>query len=276
MDIAELLDTTREQRIASSLANLSSLFSASIQEFKIVQNQKAKVAKQKRKYVRKKKTEINPECSEKNSGSKFHQDTPIHSGKSSRGDNETRFTASSNPRNKPGGLRNKHKLCSESTAEKFSSTSNHAAIQDILLPTPASSSFNSKREEPRSLSNPMKEVPADPCSFEEDILIGTAGGGGSQSLSKISTTIKSLEDKITLTNRKGKFISFPIFREDKFRHKSLPEMMEKLVGEVTYDEDQSSDDGIVEDGLTKAKNFLIKNIKTIVRSSIKSNVSTTK
>lgn len=46
-------------------------------------------------------------------------------------------------------------------------------------------------------------------------------------------------------------------------------LLEKLVTDVTYDEDQSSDNGIVQDGTKKAKIFLIKNIKSMSLNPIR-------
>ena len=76
-------------------------------------------------------------------------------------------------------------------------------------------------------------------------------------------------EQISLKNRRGRCQTFPIFLEDNMKNPGPQLLLEKLVTDVTYDEDQSSDNGIVQDGTKKAKIFLIKNIKSMSLNPIR-------
>ncbi len=98
--------------------------------------------------------------------------------------------------------------------------------------------------------------------FEEDI-IEMENGNQEIKAEETSETIK-------LANRRGRCFSFPVFKEDLLPNPGAQELRDRLVGDVTYDEDQSSDNNIVQDGLKKAKAFLIKNVKAIAMQVIRS------
>lgn len=262
MDIAELLLTGREERIANSMANLSSLFSSAISQVKSIRAKKIIHIKQRK---HRKQGVVRRNISEDTTASdhkevreyQAEESLKVQEASEEEGENQE-FLASSNPANKYESSKTTC-LCSASTTDKFSSSSNCLGIQEFLLPATASSSLAQNNNDFFSPSRFSRLD--DPCTFEEDDILGLSAR---VSLAKK----KSPYEQIELANAKGKSMTFSVFKEDQFDHKSSKKLMGRLVGDVTYDEDQSSDDGIVKDGLQKAKTFLIKNIKSFVTAAI--------
>ena len=72
--------------------------------------------------------------------------------------------------------------------------------------------------------------------------------------------ITKLEDDEFVSFRSSggdRFQRFKVFREDRYMGRSDEVLLNKLISDVTYDEDQSSDESIVQDGAKKAKSFLV-------------------
>lgn len=71
------------------------------------------------------------------------------------------------------------------------------------------------------------------------------------------------QEWLNLKSSRGKVIPFKVFKEDAFPNPGDGKLLATLISDVTYDEDQSSDDCIVADGMKKAKSFLLKNMKAM-------------
>ena len=70
---------------------------------------------------------------------------------------------------------------------------------------------------------------------------------------------------LNLRSSRGKVVPFKVFKEDAFLNPGDGKLLATLISDVTYDEDQSSDDCIVADGMKKAKSFLLKNMKSMAQ-----------
>jgi len=264
MDISELLDTGRDEKIASNIANMSSLFSTATQQRKASLSKKVKVAKVRRRCNRRTRRRAISEdttTDEKKPPSKAsHILEEDHLVEISINEEENYiFQASSNPANKRTSSR-KMRICSESTTDKFSSSSHCVGIQEFLLPVTATSSLKANTNQFRGEFSPSKLPSDDPCTFEEDDILGLG--------TKPFKPDTQKTEKIKLSNTKGKTLTFTVFKEDEFPSKTKQKLLAQLIENVTYDEDQSSDDGIVQDGVKKAKTFLVKNIKSFVQAAI--------
>ena len=263
MDISELLDTTREAKINESIKQIGSLFSTSIFQIKALQTTKVKLVKSRKPRKKRNKDQM-PEESPKQS---TKHETPPKQTKEETGNFEVKdiFASSSNTGQCPGSEQ-KIMIRSELAAEVCSSSSVCRGIPDVLMPATATSSHASRDSKPQvrleCFSPARCESATDLCTFEEDFFASPFN-----SLKSKKSPIEP--EMIHLNNSKGKTLSFRVFKEDLFEHKSSLKLMDTLVADVTYDEDQSSDDCIVKDGLNKAKAFLAKNIKGIVRSSVR-------
>ena len=279
MDISELLDTTREQKIASIATSLSSLFSTATpaRETKVSRTEKVKAVKQKkRRPQRVKRRAISKATStddQKQEAKKSLKGATRQLVEVCGEDEDFVFRASSNPDNARCSSKNT-RVCSESTADKLSSSSYCQGIQEFLLPATASSSLHRAQRDKLILFSPSR-IPAgddDPCLFDEDDIVGLAA----ERPASTKQHDRHEQEHITLANNNGAVKTFPIFKEHDFKTKGNLKLMQQLVANVTYDEDQSSDDGIVKDGLKKAKSFLIKNIKSFVQIAISNYSSSSK
>ena len=149
MDILELLNTTRDQKIATHWSNLKSLFSSSVQNYKSSQNRKVSSIKSRKSTIRSSNGKL---CNGTPTQTSLNNKALLDSSPNefclhSQEEFISRFTSSSNQKEKSGEelvSLPKEYVCSESTGEKFSSSSNCCGIQEFLMPSTASSSYDSR------------------------------------------------------------------------------------------------------------------------------------
>lgn len=128
-------------------------------------------------------------------------------------------------------------------------------ILDIpLLPGAAQTSKYSSSLSPQTFLSPSQ--PAEKLEMQENL----------EKLESVdSLPLLSFPETLTLSNSKGRQDSFGVFVEEEVNHRGDRELWDRLVEEVTFDEDQSSEEYIVQDGLERAFSILQSEIKTLNR-----------
>lgn len=243
MDIRELLSTNREERLATHCKNIRSVFASTSSDKKAALN---------RKIVASKAFGLQQLKIESKNCAAFHNDLEENV---STGVQASPFTASAS-------VKGHDKSPSPKSAVKLPNASLSRIVDEssalYLGATKVSQGlgFSSAFEKTRGFDNkhrPTHQKIEAEYFFEDP-----------DDKPEMLVSHQDLE-WLNLKSSRGKVVPFKVFKEDAFLNPGDGKLLATLISDVTYDEDQSSDDCIVADGMKKAKTFLLKNMKSMAQ-----------
>ncbi len=241
MDIRELLSTNREERLATHCKNIRSVFASTSSDKKAAFNRKILASKalglQQLKIESKNCTACHSDLEE--NCSTGVQTSPFTTSTSMKGQDKSPSPRSAVKQANASLTR----IVDEAGSLRLSA-------QKTGQPQAFSSGFEQRSLEARQRHPPHHKIEAE--YFLDDAADRPEALGPDPA-----------HEWLRLSSSRGKVVPFKVFKEDAFLNPGDGKLLATLISDVTYDEDQSSDDCIVADGMKKAKSFLLKNMKAM-------------